>query len=40
MIEIRGLYKRYHRQHRVYDWVLEDVSLTHPRRCQRRFARA
>lgn len=30
MIELRGLYKRYHRQHRVYDWVLEDVNLTIP----------
>jgi len=30
MIEIKGLYKRYHRQHRVYDWVLEDVNLTIP----------
>lgn len=30
MIEIKGLYKRYHRQHRVYDWVLEDINLTIP----------
>lgn len=31
MIEISGLYKRYHRQRRVYDWVLEDVNLTFPK---------
>lgn len=30
MIEIKGLYKRYHRQHRTSDWVLEDVNLTIP----------
>jgi len=30
MIEITGLYKRYHRQRRVYDWVLEDINLTIP----------
>ncbi|PXY00353.1 ABC transporter ATP-binding protein [Halomonas sp. LBP4] len=30
MIEINGLYKRYHRQQRVYDWVLEDINLTIP----------
>lgn len=30
MIEISGLYKRYHRQRRVYDWVLEDINLTIP----------
>lgn len=31
MIEISGLYKRYHRQRKVYDWVLEDINLTIPR---------
>lgn len=31
MIEINGLYKRYHRQRRVYDWVLEDINLTIPK---------
>lgn len=31
MIEINGLYKRYHRQRRVYDWVLEDINLRIPR---------
>src|SRR5690554_3270991 len=30
MIQINGLYKRYHRQRRVYDWVLEDINLTIP----------
>ncbi|CAM3611920.1 ABC transporter ATP-binding protein [Halomonas lysinitropha] len=30
MIEINGLYKRYHLQRRVYDWVLEDINLTIP----------
>ncbi|MGM0988644.1 MAG: ABC transporter ATP-binding protein [Pseudomonadota bacterium] len=30
MIEIENLYKRYHRQRRVYDWVLEDINLTIP----------
>ncbi|WP_084286572.1 ABC transporter ATP-binding protein [Halomonas halodenitrificans] len=31
MIEISGLYKRYHRQRRVYDWVLEDINLIIPK---------
>ncbi|WP_311950778.1 ATP-binding cassette domain-containing protein [Halomonas piscis] len=31
MIEINNLYKRYHRQRRVYDWVLEDINLHIPR---------
>lgn len=31
MIEINGLYKRYHRQRKVYDWVLEDVNLRIPK---------
>lgn len=31
MIEISGLYKRYHRQRKVYDWVLEDINLTFPK---------
>ncbi|MBF7051775.1 ATP-binding cassette domain-containing protein [Halomonas sp. KAO] len=30
MIQISGLYKRYHRQRKVYDWVLEDINLTIP----------
>ncbi|GAB2719027.1 ABC transporter ATP-binding protein [Halomonas garicola] len=30
MIQINGLYKRYHRQRKVYDWVLEDINLTIP----------
>lgn len=31
MIEIRGLYKRYHRQHSVSDWVLRDINLSIPK---------
>lgn len=31
MIEISSLYKRYHRQRKVYDWVLEDINLTLPK---------
>ncbi|WP_311945481.1 ABC transporter ATP-binding protein [Halomonas piscis] len=31
MIEINNLYKRYHRQRQVYDWVLEDINLRIPR---------
>lgn len=31
MIEINGLYKRYHRQRRNYNWVLEDINLRIPR---------
>lgn len=31
MIQIENLYKRYHRQRRVYDWVLEDINLTIPK---------
>lgn len=30
MIEINGLYKRYHRQRRNYNWVLEDINLRIP----------
>lgn len=30
MIEIKGLYKRYHRQNKKYDWVLEDINLRIP----------
>ncbi|WP_027967603.1 ABC transporter ATP-binding protein [Halomonas halocynthiae] len=31
MIEVSGLYKRYHRQRKVYDWVLEDINLSFPK---------
>lgn len=31
MIEIDGVYKRYHRQNRVYDWVLENIMLSIPK---------
>ena len=31
MIEIKNLYKRYHKQHSISDWVLEDINLVIPK---------